>query len=137
MDNTQIHLVYITMLGKEPGGDNFYKLFLSDTPDDVFAEGWGEKPACNQSPESLMIAPDMFQYTAELRCDINLDLAQDSCCYTMQDCKDGIIAMAAENIDNVEEYPEEGRLVLHFGDTFEDADYKVAVRGYTLRINKR
>ena len=136
MEKSEIYLVYVIKMGKDPVGDNFYKLFFSENPEDVYSEGWAEKPACNQSPEQLMIDSSMYSYTAELRCDIELDLAQDNCCFTMQDCKDGIVAVASENLDNAEEYPEQGRVVLHFGDSFSDVEEVAHTRGFKLRINK-
>ena len=50
----------------------------------------------------------------------------------MQDCIDGCIALAWENIDDYEEYPENGRLVFNFGEAFEDVERKFALRGVLL-----
>jgi hypothetical protein len=46
----------------------------------------------------------------------------------MQDCKDGIIPIAWENIDGYDEYPEEGRIVLAFG---------VELKNVEQMLNKR
>lgn len=54
-----------------------------------------------------------------VKTEIKFDLAQKNACYSMQDCKDMIIPVVWENIDGYEEYPEKGRIVLHFGDDIE------------------
>ena len=61
-----------------------------------------------------------------LRTKLNLSLIQDSCCHSFQDCADGIIALAFENMDDYEEYPEDGRLVLPYGITLEETEELLA-----------
>ena len=46
----------------------------------------------------------------------------------MQDCRDKIIALASENLDEAEEYPEEGRIIIHFGDKIDDVEQMLAKR---------
>lgn len=71
---------------------------------------------------------DMYEYIAELKTDLILDLAQDNCCFSMQDCRDNVVALASENLEEAEEYPEEGRIVIHFGDTVDEVEKMLAKR---------
>ena len=75
------------------------------------------------------------KYMSEIhivRTTMKFDLAQKCNCFSMQDCIDGCIALAWENIDDYEEYPENGRLVFNFGEAFEDVERKFALRGVLL-----
>jgi len=107
---------------------------LSENCDDTFAEGWAEKPSCNEKIENLMIEDSMFEYVKELRTEIKLDLAQNNCCYSMQDCRDHIVALAYENLDEAEEYPEPCRIVIQFGDKIDDVEMMFAKRDMRLRF---
>jgi len=121
-------VVYVSLIGKDASGLNIYNIFVSQNTDDVFSEGWGEKPASNIKNDFLMIDNDMFDYVKEVRTDIILDLAQDNTCFSMQDARDNIVALAYENIDEYEEYPENGRIVIHFGDMLSDVEKMLAKR---------
>ena len=58
---------------------------------------------------------------------IKLDLVQNNCCFSMSDCYDGILALAWQNIDELDEYPEEtGRLFFMFGETLDEVENKLA-----------
>ena len=112
-DNLKV--IYILKLGVNADGDNIYQFLISDNTEETWADGWEQKPASlmrNLTPED-----DMYDYIGEVVTDINLDLAQENSCYSMQDCRDNIIALASENLDEADEYPEKGRIVIHFGDS--------------------
>lgn len=121
-------VVYVSLIGKDASGLNIYNIFVSQNTEDVFSEGWGEKPASNIKNDILMIDNDMFDYIKEIRTDIILDLAQDNTCFSMQDARDNIVSLAYENIDEYEEYPENGRIVIHFGDMLSDVEKMLAKR---------
>lgn len=127
-DDNELKVVYITNVGKNSEGENIYNLFLSNDSEETFSEGWGEKPACNISNDLLLIPKDQYELIKEFHTDIILDLAQDNCCFSMQDCRDKIVALASENLDYAEEYPEEGRIVIHFGDKIEDVEKMLSKR---------
>ena len=46
----------------------------------------------------------------------------------MQDCVDGIVALAWEDMSNYEEYPEPIRLVFKYGENIESVEDKLAQR---------
>ena len=68
----------------------------------------------------------------ECKTDIKLDLAQDCCCFSMQDARDHIVALAYENLDNAEEYPEP-RIIIQFADSVEDVETLFAKRNIILK----
>ena len=129
-------IAYILYVGTDCDGLNIYHFLLTKNVEDVFSEGWGEKPACNVSNNILMINNDMYEHIKELKTDIKLDLAQDNSCFSMQDCRDKIIAIAYENIDEYEEYPDEGRIVIHFGDEIDEIEKSFARRNMYMKYIK-
>ena len=60
---------------------------------------------------------------------MKLTLAQNQSCFSMQDCIDGIIPVAWEDIRNYEESPEEGRLIFKYGTNIDDLEYELSIRG--------
>jgi hypothetical protein len=52
----------------------------------------------------------------------------------MQDCLDGIVSVAWENIDDMSEYPEDGRLFFMFGESIDEVERKLALKNI-LMIN--
>lgn len=129
-----LFVCYINYLGKDTDGLNVYQLMFTDNPDDVFCDGWSEKPACNISNDILIPDESMYTNVAEVRTEMILDLAQQNCCFSMQDCRDSIIALASENLDTAEEYPEDGRVVIHFGDGFDEVEKTFERREIRLRF---
>ena len=134
-DNLKV--VFILYVGTDSEGMNIYHFMLSEDDSETFAEGWAEKPSCNENISSLMIDSSMYQYIKELKTTLILDLAQDNCCYSMQDCRDHIVALAYENLDNAEEYPEPCRIVIHFGDYINDVEKMFAQRDLSLKYIER
>lgn len=130
-DTDNLYVVYVHYLGTDSDGLNIYHLLVSENAEDVFAEEWGEKPACNCS--NLMPEDDMYQYVKELKTEITFDLAQKNCCFSMQDCRDKCIALAHENIDEYENYPEPCRIVIQFGDRLSDVERMLAQRDLRMR----
>ena len=133
---SEYKVVYVKYVGTDTDGLNIYHFLLSTNTEGTFSEGWGEKPAGNISNEILMIDNSMYDYIKELKTDIKLDLAQDSFCFSMQDCRDKIIALCYENIDDYEFYPKNGRIVVHFGDTIIKVESMLAKRDLFMKFVK-
>lgn len=127
-----MYVVYLKHIGTDIDGENIYHIYLSENPDDVFAEGWGEVPACNVRRELMDIDEEHYQNILEAKTPIKLDLAQDCCCFSMQDARDRIVALAYENLDNAEEYPEP-RIIVHFADQVEDVERLFGKRDIALK----
>ncbi len=129
-ENLPLMVIYILYVGKNSDNEHIYHLLISNDKEKTWAEGWENKPACVM--RDLTPEDDMYEYIAELKTDLILDLAQDNCCFSMQDCRDGIIALASENLEEAEEYPEEGRIVIHFGDTVDEVEKMLAKRNILI-----
>lgn len=130
--NDDLKVVYIVSIGKDRDGYNIYQFLLNSDDEDVMTDGWGEIPACNVPQERLLIDDSQYTHVCTLKTDINFMLAQENCCFSMQDCKDGIYALAAEDISTYDEYPEEGRIVIQYGEDIEVVREGLAARGIVL-----
>ena len=99
-------------------------------------EFWGEsfeyKPCCLVN--ELIPSDEEIKEIKIIKTKIKFDLIQNNCCFGMQDCMDGIVALAYENIDSYEEYPNDGRIYFMFGESFDDVERKLAIKS-VLMIN--
>ena len=116
-EDKELFLCFVKFVGKETGGENRYEFIFSENPDVFWGENFEYKPCglCNE------LIPDVkyVDKTVVVRTMITFDLVTDSNCFSFQDCADGIVALAWENIDDYEAYPDEGRIVLDFGESYE------------------
>lgn len=125
-EDEDLSLGFINFIGTEIDGFNQYELIFTLYPDDFWGENFNYKPAgiCNG------LEPDRkyIQKVVRIKTLVNLDLIQNSGCFSMQDCMDGIVALAYENLELLDEYPSDGRLYLMFGEKYEDVERKLAIK---------
>lgn len=123
-------LIYVNTLGKNSEKEYVYEFYFSDEPEMTWAIDWDIKPSyiCNLEP------PEKRNYNLIklVKCEIILNTAQKNSCFSMQDCKDNIIPIAWENIDEYEEYPEDGRIVFKFGIDINDVENILKKRNILL-----
>ena len=107
-DEEIVKLGFIRLIGEETDGYYRYEFIFTNDIDGFWGENFDQKPCCLVNG----LTPDE-EYIYEIhivKMKIKLDLIQDNCCFGFQDCTDGIIALAWENLDGYDEYPEEGRI---------------------------
>lgn len=123
---SNLYLVYVEPIGKNTTDYYEYDFIFSETPDVVWGPNWeNDTPAyCNYTK------PDKSTYThiERLKTQIPFNVIQENTCYSMKDGINKIIAIAWENINDYDEYPEEGRLVFHFGDKYNFVSDKLGMR---------
>lgn len=130
LDDEILYLGFINYVGEENDGLKRYELIFTNNKEEFWGEDWDYQPA-----GLITDLKPLDEYITEihhLKGKINLDLVQKNCCFSMQDCIDGICALAWENLDGYEEFPEEGRLVLHFGETIDDVETKLSQKNLIL-----
>ena len=112
-------LVFVKPICKNTDQTYEYDLFFSDTPDIVWGVDWEvNTPGLVESDE---ITPDSTTYNKVIRIKLPFPLKtiEETYCYSMEYAIARIIALSWIDIENMEEYPENGRMVLYFGDSFE------------------
>ena len=130
VNDKELKIIYVLYIGKNADNDNIYHFLISEDSEMAWAEGRENKPACVM--RDLTPEDDMYEYIAEIKTEVKLDLAQNNCCFSMQDCRDKIVALASENLEEAEEYPENGRIVIHFGQCVEEVAKMLAKRDIAL-----
>lgn len=126
-----LKVVYVLYVGKNSDNEHIYHFLITIDSEKVWADGWENVPAGIM--RDLTPEDDMYEYVAEIKTDIKLNLAQNNTCYSMQDCRDKVIALANEDLSEYEEYPEEGRIVIHFGDLIDDVEKILAKRDIVMK----
>ena len=131
-EEEDVRLGFIRLIGEETDGYYRYEFIFTTNIDEFWGENFEYKPSCLVN--NLMPYDKFITEIHIVKMKIKLDLIQNSCCFGFQDCTDGIIALAWENVDEYDEYPEEGRIFFRFGETLEDVEDKLAIKN-VLMIN--
>lgn len=124
------NLCFIKFVGTDSDGLNVYELLFTDNIEDVWGENWEYTPSC--LVRDLMPFDENFNEVYTIKTEIKFKLAQDSCCFNMQDCIDGCVCLACEDLVGYEEYPEDGRLVIHFGVELEELEELLAKKNIVM-----
>ena len=125
-------LVYINKVGQNWKGNFIYEFLFSDILKDIDGEGCDSYPASNnpEAPQQKFI-----KKTGALVDDLKLDIVQESDSFAMWDAVDGIIALAWENLEGYEEYPDK-RLFFSFGEEIDSVESKLYEKDMVLQYNK-
>ena len=128
----KLFLIYINVVGKNYQGNYLYEFIFSDSIKNIDGEEWDTFPASGrpQAPHDKFI-----KKVGRLESDLNLDVVQNSDTFAVWDAVDGVIALAWENINAYESYPDK-RLCFRFGETIKDVEEKLYEKDLILKYNK-
>lgn len=126
----EVYLCFIRYIGEENDGYRIYEFIFTDNIDEVFGENFEYKPACLIN--DLMVDKQYISKVNVVKTKIKLDLIQDNCCFSVSDCYDGIVALAWQNLDEMEDYPEDGRIFFRFGESLEEVENKLAMKNILM-----
>lgn len=130
LDDSPVYLGFIRLIGTESDGIYNYEFIFTNNIDEFWGENFEYKPCCLCN--DLIPNDEYITEIHKIRAKLKFDLVQDNCCFSMQDCMDGIISLAWENIDDYDEYPEDGRLVFNFGESYDDVERKLALKNILI-----
>lgn len=124
-------LVFINKIGKNWKGNYIYEFLFSDLDlEEIDGEGWDSYP----SSGNPMAPEDFIKESGSLVCELRLDLIQESDSFAMWDAVDGVIAMAWENMEGYDEYPER-RLHFSFGEEKQSVEDKLYEKDLVLNYD--
>ena len=117
----KLFLVYVNYVGKDYKGDYLYEFIFSDTIQDIDGDEWDTYPASGrpQPPHESFI-----KKVGRLESELMLDVIQNSDTFAVWDAIDGVLALAWENIDAYQTYPDK-RLCFKFGEPIEEVEGKL------------
>ena len=123
-------LVYVRPSFKNTDGTYEYDLFFSETPEFVWGPDWD---VMNPSVcEDLTPEESTYSSVYHVKTTLPLKTAEEISCFSMEYATYKMLALAWIDIENLTEYPEHGRIALHFGDSFESVGTKLAMYGWDL-----
>lgn len=126
----KLYLCFIRLIGEENDGYYRYEFIFTNDVDNVFGEDFDQKPACLVN--NLMVDDEYITEIHIVKMKIKLDLIQDNCCFSISDCYDGIISIAWQSLEGLEEYPQDGRIFFKFGETIEEVENKLAIKNIVM-----
>lgn len=125
-----LKLVFVNPIGKSSDDIYEYEFFFSETPDVVWGEDWYIQ--CPAACENILPVETSYSLIKHLKTEIKLFCAQENTCFSLQDCIDGCLAICFQDINGLEEYPTPYRLVLHFGEDYDDVIAKLSGMGLSF-----
>lgn len=128
-----LFLIYVNMVGKDYKNNFIYEFIFSDTVTDIDGEDWDTYPASGR-PEPPNEA--FIKKVGKLESELKLDVIQNSDTFAVWDAVDGVIALAWENINAYDSYPEH-RLCFKFGETIKSVEDKLYEKDLILKYNKQ
>lgn len=120
---------FIERIGNTDDGKPIYRFDFTYDKDAV----WGD--FFNVAPAGMMpvLEPDKntLSHSGKIIFPKEIDLARNNMCYSMQDCFDGIIALAFSKMDNDNALLDnDGKpLVIHYGELIDDVKNKLVSFG--------
>lgn len=125
-------LIYINKIGKDYKENYLYEFIFSNTIDDIDGDDWDTFPASGRpsAPHEHFI-----KKVGRLESEIIFDVIQDSDTFAVWDAIDGVIALAWENINEYDSYPDK-RICFRFGETIAEVEEKLYEKDLILQFNK-
>lgn len=111
------YLVYVRHCCTNADKTYEYDLFFSETPEVVW--GWDWQITNPSSCTDLTPDNSTISKIKRIKSTLPFKTIQETTCYSMEYAIDKVVALSWIDITNMEEYPQNGRCVLHFGDNEE------------------
>lgn len=127
----KLKLVYVKNSGKNTDGTFVYDFFFSETPEYVWGPAWDvDNPSSNGD-----IMPDQTTYSVvkQVTTDLPIKTAEETTCYSMEYATYGILALCWIDIENLEVYPEHGRISMLFGESFYSVEDKLNLYNWKFK----
>lgn len=124
-------LVYINPICRNIDNSYEYDLFFSNTPEFVWGPYWDvDNPASNGD-----IRPDSTTYSKVRRIKTSLPLKtlQETTCYSMEYATYKIFPLGWIDIENLDVYPENGRMTMFFGTPEKEIEEKLALYNWNFQ----
>ena len=118
----ELFLIYVHVIGKDRKGVGIYEFLFSDTKKNIDGDDWDAIPAAGRpSPPFEELVKRVGTLVSEEK---KFHVIQESDTFSVWDAVDGVIALAWEDMDEYEEYPE-SRAAFHFGEDIKSVEAKL------------
>ena len=128
-----LKLIYVHQVGHDYLDSYIYQFIFSNTIEGIDGEGWDSYPAGgNPYPPSK----DVIKQVGKIEGETKLIVVQDNEQFSMWDAIDGVVALAWENIDGMDDYPD-NRLTFSFGMEMQEVKDLLYERDINLEYEKK
>ena len=129
----ELFLIYVNRVGKDYKGNFIYEFIFSDTTKGIDGDDWDTFPASGRpsAPHDHYI-----KKVGRLESELNLDVIQNSDTFAVWDAIDDVIALAWENINAYDSYPDK-RLCFKFGEPIQSVEAKLYENDLILQYKKQ
>jgi len=109
-----------------------YEFIFGTDIEDVDGEEWGYEGKAEPPHQQYINKVGILENSK-----VNFDVAQKHDSFTMYDAQEGVISLAWECLDSIEDaFKPKNRLVFHYGDTEQSVTDKLYSRDMTLKIKE-
>lgn len=116
---TNLKLIYIHYLGLNADLKRQYSFYFVQQNLELCNDNWKEE-LCGLFNDKFIPNKETIIYT--LVTSIPLGLITENLCLGMKHAIDNVVALAWEDISDYEEYPENGRLIFHYGISLDETE---------------
>ena len=128
----ELYLIYVNRIGEDWTGKHLYEFLFSDRTENVDGDDWDAYPASGRpSPPNSDFVKKVGRLVSD---DLKLKLVQNSSEFAVWDAVDGVVALAWENMDDYDDYPD-NRVAIHFGETIKSVEDKLYEHDLVLEYN--
>jgi hypothetical protein len=127
------YLIYVNMVGENYKGQYLYEFIFSDSKKDIDGEDWDTYPASGRPKPPF---EKFIKRVGVLTSQLKLDVVQKSDTFAVWDAVDDVIALAWENVNAYETYPDP-RLNFRFGETEKAVADKLYAKDLILDFNSK
>ena len=127
-----LFLIYVNKIGKDYKENYLYEFIFSDATKNIDGDDWDTFPASGRpsAPHDHFI-----KKVGRLESEIKFDVVQDSDTFAVWDAVDEVIALAWENINAYDSYPEK-RICFKFGEPMNEVESKLYEKDLILKYIK-
>lgn len=117
----ELFLIYVNLVGRDYKENYIYEFIFSDSIKNVDGEEWDTFPASGRPKAPF---ENLIKSVGRLESVLKLDVIQNSDTFAVWDAIDGVIALAWENINAYDSYPDK-RLCFKFGEPIKTVEEKL------------
>jgi hypothetical protein len=128
----KLFLIFVNYIGVDYKGNYIYEFIFSTTNEGIDGDEWDTYPASGRPrpPHESFIAK-----VGRLESELRLDTVQHSDTFAVWDAVDGVIALAWENVDDYDSYPDK-RICFKFGETLKEVEETLYEKDLILKYNE-
>ena len=126
-----LFLVYVNKVGSDWEGYYLYEFLFAEDIDNIDGDDWNAVPAAGKPfpPDSKYISK-----VGNIKTTLPLAVIQNSNSFAVLDAVDGIIALAYEDLEEYDEYPDY-RIYFKFGELIKSSEDKLYAKELVLSYN--